>query len=117
MNAIRVFDPAMCCATGICGPSIDPRLVQFAKDLVWLKSQNVSVERFNPSQQPRAFAEDPAVQALLERQGPKALPIVTMNGEVRSSGAYPSRQEMATWAKVVTPGARTRSPVVNAATP
>ena len=21
---IRVFDPAMCCSTGVCGPSVDP---------------------------------------------------------------------------------------------
>ena len=54
MTAVRVFDPAMCCSTGICGPSVDPELVRFAADLDWLKSQGVSVERFNLSQQPAA---------------------------------------------------------------
>jgi hypothetical protein len=30
---IRVFDPAMCCSTGVCGPSIDPELTRFAGDV------------------------------------------------------------------------------------
>jgi Arsenical resistance operon protein ArsD len=38
MNTVRVFDPAMCCSTGICGPSIDPQLVRFAADLDCLKT-------------------------------------------------------------------------------
>src|SRR5690606_31175046 len=58
MTAVRVFDPAMCCSTGICGPSVDAELVRFAADLDWLKTQGISVERFNLSQQPAAFAED-----------------------------------------------------------
>jgi hypothetical protein len=29
---LDVFDPAMCCSTGVCGPEVDPQLVQFAAD-------------------------------------------------------------------------------------
>ena len=39
MSTIRVFDPAMCCSTGICGPAIDPQLARFAADLSWLKAR------------------------------------------------------------------------------
>ena len=38
MTAVRVFDPAMCCSTGVCGPSVDPQLARFSADLDWLKS-------------------------------------------------------------------------------
>jgi hypothetical protein len=100
MIAVRVFDPAMCCSTGVCGPSVDPQLVRFSADLDWLKSQGVSVERFNLSQQPGAFAEDAAVKAALEAKGEAGLPLVKVNGEVRSSGVYPSRDELAAWAGV-----------------
>jgi hypothetical protein len=100
MIAIRVFDPAMCCSTGICGPSIDPQLVRFAADLDWIKSQGISVERFNLSQQPAAFAEDAAVKAALETKGEAGLPLVKVNGEVKSSGTYPSRDELAMWAGI-----------------
>jgi hypothetical protein len=98
MTAVRVFDPAMCCSTGICGPSVDPQLARFAADLDWLKSQGVSVERFNLSQQPAAFADDASVKSALEAKGEAGLPLVKVNGEVKSSGLYPSREELAAWA-------------------
>lgn len=103
MVTIRVFDPAMCCSTGICGPSVDPKLARFAADLDWLKSQGVSVERFNLAQQPAAFAEDAAVKSALETKGEAGLPLVKVNGEVKSSGAYPSRDELAAWVGVGAP--------------
>jgi AhpD family alkylhydroperoxidase len=97
---VRVFDPAMCCSTGICGPSVDPQLARFAADLDWLKSQGVAVERFNLSQQPAVFAGDATVKAALETKGEAGLPLVKVNGEVKSSGVYPSRDELAAWAGV-----------------
>ncbi|MCL6570876.1 MAG: arsenic metallochaperone ArsD family protein, partial [Bacillus sp. (in: Bacteria)] len=28
MKKIQIFDPAMCCSSGVCGPSIDPDLLR-----------------------------------------------------------------------------------------
>lgn len=103
MTTVHVFDPAMCCSTGICGPTVDPQLARFAADLDWLKSQGVSVERFNLSQQPGAFAGDGAVKEALETKGEAGLPLVKVNGEVKSCGVYPSRDELAAWAGVGAP--------------
>ena len=103
MTAVHVFDPAMCCSTGVCGPSVEPELARFAADLDWLKSQGISVERFNLSQQPGAFAADAAVKAALEAKGEGALPLVKVDGTVRSSGVYPSRPELAAWSDVAAP--------------
>lgn len=100
---VRVFDPAMCCSTGICGPSVDPALVRFAADLDWLKSQGVSVERYTLSQQPAAFAADREVKAALEAKGEAALPLVKVDGEVKSSGGFPTRAELASWSGVPAP--------------
>lgn len=97
MTTIRVFDPAMCCSTGVCGPSVDPELVRFAADLDWLKAQGVSVERFNLAQQPGAFVDDTAVKAVLDTKGEAGLPLVEVSGQVMSSGVYPSRDELAAW--------------------
>ena len=108
MTAIRVFDPAMCCSTGVCGPSVDPHLARFSADLDWVKSQGVSVERFNLAQQPAAFAEDDAVRAALHAQGEASLPFIKVNGEVRSSGVYPSRADLASWAGLEKPATKLR---------
>lgn len=97
ITTVRVFDPAMCCSSGVCGPSIDPELAQFAADLDWLRSQGISVERFNLSKQPAAFAEDRTVKVVLETKGELGLPLVKVNGEVMSSGVYPPREELARW--------------------
>lgn len=68
MRLIQVFEPPMCCSTGVCGPEIDPVLVQFAADLDALRSSEVKVKRFNLSQSPNQFATTPAVLALLREQ-------------------------------------------------
>ena len=103
MTTIHVFDPAMCCSTGICGPSVDPRLAHFAADLDWLKTQGMSVERFNLAQQPAAFAEDELVRSALAAEGEDCLPLVKVDGEVKSRGVYPSRAELAAWVGVGAP--------------
>ena len=100
MKKITVFDPAMCCPTGVCGVDVDQALVNFAADLDWLKSQGVPVARFNLGQQPQAFAENPSIRQLLQTRGDKALPAVLVEGELKSSGRYPSRDELARWAGI-----------------
>jgi Arsenical resistance operon protein ArsD len=100
MTVVRVFDPAMCCSSGVCGPSVDPDLARFAANLDWLQSQGVTVERFNLAQQPAMFADDDQVRSALHAKGPAALPIVMVNGEVKSSGGYPTRVDLASWVGV-----------------
>jgi hypothetical protein len=97
---LQVLDKPMCCSTGICGPQVDPTLVQFAGDLDWLSRQGVKVERFNLSQQPREFAAQPDVRAALQTQGVEALPIIRVEGRIVSQGIYPSRERLASWAQV-----------------
>ena len=104
MTVVRVFDPAMCCSTGVCGPSVDPDLARFSANLDWLKSQGVSVERFNLAQQPAMFADDDQVKGVLQAKGPQGLPIVMVNGEVKSTGVYPTRVYRAGWAGVEAKG-------------
>jgi AhpD family alkylhydroperoxidase len=95
---LQVFDPALCCATGVCGPAVDPALVRFAADLEWLKAQGVVVERHNLAQEALAFAGDAEVNAALQAKGEAALPLIKVAGQVRSQGAYPARAELAAWA-------------------
>ncbi|MGC8471501.1 MAG: arsenite efflux transporter metallochaperone ArsD [Acidimicrobiales bacterium] len=98
MATVEVFDPPMCCSTGVCGPSVDPALAAFAADLGWLAEQGAVVERHNLSQEPKAFADEQLVRELLAERGDEALPAVVVDGALRSSGRYPSRAELAAWA-------------------
>ncbi|PAW76451.1 MAG: hypothetical protein B9S32_15190 [Verrucomicrobia bacterium Tous-C9LFEB] len=94
MKKIEVFDPAMCCSTGVCGTDVDPKLVQFASDLSWLQGQGVSVERFNLSQQPAAFAANEKVRATLKEQGTECLPMIVADGEIVMKSVYPTREQL-----------------------
>jgi arsenical resistance operon trans-acting repressor ArsD len=94
---IDVYDPAMCCSTGVCGTTVDPALATFAADLDWLGQRGAEVRRYNLGQEPGAFASNDGVRTLLEDHGDAALPAVYVDGELRSSGRFPSRNELAQW--------------------
>jgi len=94
MKKLQVFDPAMCCSTGVCGVDVDPVLAQFAADLKWVEGQGVTVERYNLGQEPQAFAAQPAVVKEMEA-GIERLPVLVIDGQVASTGLYPSRAQLA----------------------
>lgn len=95
MTKLEVFDPPMCCSTGICGSSNDPTLVNFASDLEWLKKQGVQVVRHGLSFEPAEFAQNEEVKKLLNQEGNAALPILVISGKIFSKGRYPSREKLA----------------------
>jgi arsenite methyltransferase len=95
MTTVEVFDPAMCCSTGVCGPSVDPELARFEADLRWLATQGASVTRYNLAQEPGEFAGRPVVAAMLQSGGEDVLPIVLVDGKLRFSGTRPSRADLA----------------------
>lgn len=100
MKTIQVFDPALCCNTGVCGVDVDQALVSFAADVDWAKQQGAHIERFNLAQQPMAFADNTTVKGFLERAGQEALPLTLIDGELALAGRYPSRADLARWAGV-----------------
>ncbi len=100
MTKIEIFEPSMCCSTGVCGPNVDQTLVTFSADADWLKAQGVDVQRHNLSQEPKAFAANNIVKQALDKQGMKCLPLVVVNDTIVSRGKYPSREQLAAWANV-----------------
>ena len=83
----------MCCATGVCGTGIDPDVVNLSSMLTRLVRHGIVVQRFNLAQQPQAFADNPLVKNLLEKDGKAALPLLIMDGKVHVKGRYPSNAE------------------------
>lgn len=108
MIQIDVFDPPMCCSSGVCGPQVDPLLAAFAADVDWLAAQGVNVARHNLAQEPQAFVSNPLVQEALQREGDACLPLVLVNGEIAGRGAYPRREELARLAGLAPAASRTK---------
>ena len=94
MKTIQIFDPPMCCSSGVCGAEVDNNLVNFTVSLQWLKMNGVQVERFNPLHQYDVFAANAVVTKAVNEKGIECLPLILLDGEIISSGSYPSRLEL-----------------------
>jgi hypothetical protein len=99
-KSIQVFDPAMCCSSGVCGTDVDQQLVSFSADLDWAKKNGAQIERYNLAQQPMDFANNKVVKDFLERSGQEALPLILVDGELALAGRYPNRSELSRWSGI-----------------
>ncbi|WP_159805203.1 arsenite efflux transporter metallochaperone ArsD [Cellulomonas citrea] len=115
MSTIEVYEPAMCCSTGVCGPDVPQDLVSFSADLDWLRGQGTEVARHNLAGEPSRFTEQPAVLAFMQVSGSEGLPLVLVDGVIAMTGRYPSRDELARWAGVTARPALAVLPMAGAA--
>ena len=99
MKKILIYDPPMCCDSGVCGPDVDPLLPRFAGMLAQIGGQGVTVERYNLAQQPMAFAQNLEVRAILEKEGTEALPLIYVDGVLEMQGRYPETEERSAFVK------------------
>jgi len=91
---VEIYDPAMCCSSGLCGPALDPVLVKMNDAVMALKKQGVQVQRYNLAQQIKEFMTNKIVADLLSKNGKKILPIIIVNGKVFRTGQYPSYEDL-----------------------
>ena len=107
MATLKVFDPPMCCSTGVCGVDVDTRLTQLVADLNYLKEQGVTVQRFNLRDDVTAFTQHPEVIAEMGAENER-LPIFMVDGKIVSKQLYPSRDQLAGWVGVAAAGVAPR---------
>lgn len=97
MNKVEIFDPAMCCSTGVCGPSVDPELTRVASAVYSLEKKGFKINRYQLTTNPEKFAESKEINRVFTEKGPNALPVILMNDEVVKVGSYPTNEEFAEW--------------------
>jgi hypothetical protein len=97
MKKLEIFDPAMCCSTGVCGPSIDDNLMRVATVINRLREKGFEVNRYGLASEPFEFISNQIVNGILGKEGADILPITLLDGEVVKKGEYPSNEEFATW--------------------
>ncbi len=101
MTQIEIFEPALCCATGVCGPEPDTILVHFGEVVRRAETElagRVALTRTLLNQHPMRFTQVPAVFAIIKSKGVRALPVVVVNGSVALEGGYPTFEQIAAWA-------------------
>lgn len=100
MKKVEIFDPAMCCSTGVCGPSVDPNLTRVASAVYSLGQKGVDIKRFNLVNEAAVFAENGTVNQVLQEKGVDALPVTLLDGAIVKVGEYPTNKEFAEWLEV-----------------
>jgi hypothetical protein len=95
---IEIYDPAMCCSSGVCGPSVDPELLRIQEALRQIQKQapEVKIDRYGLSADPQAFVANTAVAELLKNEGPECLPLVFVDGGLVCKGGYPGNEQLQT---------------------
>jgi arsenite methyltransferase len=90
----ELYEPAMCCQTGVCGPSVDQQLIDVRESVRWAEGRGATVSRHNLSSDPDAFVANPKVTGLMTALGDAALPALVVDGDIAIHGRYPSREEL-----------------------
>lgn len=111
MKKIEIFDPAMCCSTGVCGPSIDPELMRISSVINTLKNDGIIIQRHGLSTEPQDFISNKVISDILQKEGAEVLPVTLVDGITAKTKNYPTNKELSEWLGVkiisVVPAAQT----------
>ncbi|MDR3563686.1 MAG: arsenite efflux transporter metallochaperone ArsD [Negativicutes bacterium] len=91
---IEIYDPPMCCPTGVCGPTTDPALLEIQETMIALKNDGVEIGRYSLTHHIQQFMNNSVVAELLNSEGLDALPITMINGQLYKTKGYPSYEEL-----------------------
>ncbi|API89756.1 arsenite efflux transporter metallochaperone ArsD [Desemzia sp. C1] len=101
MKKLILYEPAMCCSTGVCGPSIDKDLIRVTSVIKELKKvEGVQAVRYNLSNNPNSFVRNSKVSEMLQEKGMEVLPITVVNDEIVKTNSYPSNKEIESYLDV-----------------
>lgn len=95
MKKMQIFEPAMCCPTGICGVGVDPELIRISTVFNALNKKGIKVDRFNLSNAPQEFINNSVINKLINEKGVEVLPATILDGELVITGRYPTNDEIA----------------------
>lgn len=97
---MKIYDPALCCPTGLCGVNIDPELMRIAVVVETLKRKGIKVERFNLKDNPQVYVDTKVVNDCLMNESAEAFPITTLDGEIVLKKSYPTNAQISEWLSV-----------------
>jgi Arsenical resistance operon protein ArsD len=97
MRTIEIFEEAMCCPTGLCGPSINPDLLRISAVLDTLIRKGVNISRHNLKDEPQLYVANKTVNGFLMEHGVEGLPITLVDGQIVVSKTYPTTKQLSEW--------------------
>ena len=111
MRQIDIYEPALCCSSGVCGTDVDQALVDFNAVLTALDKESITVTRHNLASVPTDFAACEPVRAYMKVAGTDGLPVTVVDGTIVANGSYPKADQLRQFAGASLEG-KTTLPVV-----
>jgi disulfide oxidoreductase YuzD len=95
-NELIVYEGAMCCASGVCGPEPDRELIEFNETLKKLTREfdGLKITRASLTFNALLFSVNKEVLQLVKENGQEILPITTINGEIVAKQKYLKYSEL-----------------------
>lgn len=90
---IEIFEPGMCCPTGLCGPSIDSEVLRISTVVNTLEKKGIAIKRYNLTSNTKEFVSNKIINELLSKEGENVLPVTLVEGKVEKKKAYPTNEE------------------------
>jgi hypothetical protein len=98
-SELIIYEGAMCCSTGLCGPEPDQNLIAFSETLKRLQSEygeKLTIIRASLTFNSLIFLSHPEIAQLIKEKGPEVLPITTLNSEIIARQKYVPYEELKT---------------------
>lgn len=93
MKKMSIYEPALCCETGLCGVNVDPELLRITTVLNNLKNKGIIIERYNLNSTPMEFVKNNTVNQYVNEKGVEGLPVTLVDGKIVITGRYPANDE------------------------
>ncbi len=91
---LEIFEPSLCCESGVCGPEPDKVLIELQNTIQLLKKAGVETKRYAINQAPIMFVQNAVVKEFVKANGPGKLPIVLLDNQIIKTGDYPTIDEL-----------------------
>ena len=93
MKKMSIYEPPMCCETGVCGVGVDPELLRVAAVLRALKKNGVEVKRYNLNNAPAEFTSNKIISNHINEKGTEGFPAIVIDEGIVIAGRYPTNEE------------------------
>ena len=91
---LELFEPSLCCESGVCGPEPDRVLIELQNTIQLLKKINIETKRYAINQAPMVFVQNTVVSDFIKANGASKLPLVLLDNKIIKSGGYPTIDDL-----------------------
>lgn len=91
---LEIFEPSLCCDSGVCGPEPDKALIELQNSIQLLKKVGIETKRYAINQAPLMFVQNAVVRDFIKANGPGKLPLTLLDNKIVKSGSYTSIEEL-----------------------